>query len=353
MKKILTILLTLALVIGTLAGCASKSAPATEGDKTETKKLKVAVIYSGFLGDKSFNDSAHVGAEKAVSDYGIELKEMESKEPTEWESNVVAMASDGYDLVVCVSTQFQDILKKHAPEFPNTKFALIDGVVAGDNIVSSTFAQNEGSFLAGAAAAMFTTKTDIPGVNADKTIGWVGGMDIPVLSDFFVGYEQGAKYIDPDIKILQSFAGTFNDPLKGKELTIAQYSQGADIVMNVASGTGTGILEAAKEQGKYAVGVDLDQDSVYPGSILTSMLKRVDNATYLAIESVVKGTYKGNSTTYLDISNGGVGLTDMSVMKQALGDKFPQDILDKMVELQAKVKSGEIKVNAFEGFGRK
>jgi len=290
---------------------------------------------------------------RAVKDYGIDLKEMESKEPTEWESNVVAMASDGYDLVIGVSTQFQDILKKHAPEFPNTKFALIDGVVPGDNIVSSTFAQNEGSFLAGAAAAMFTTKTDIPGVNPDKTIGWVGGMDIPVLHDFLVGYEQGAKYIDPDIKILHSFAGTFNDPLKGKELTIAQYSQGADIVMNVASGTGTGILEAAKEQGKYAIGVDLNQDSVYPGSILTSMVKRVDNATYLAIESVIKGTYKGNTTTYLDISNGGVSLTDMSVMKNALGDKFPQDILDKTAELAEKIKSGEIKVNAYEGFGRK
>lgn len=354
MKKVITVLLTIALMIGTLAGCSSKPASEANGDKPNgEKKLKVALVYAGFLGDKSFNDSAHVGALKAVEDFGIELKEMESKEPTEWESNVVAMASDGYDLVVAVSTQFQDILTKHAPEFPNTKFALIDGVVPGDNIVSSTFAQNEGSFLAGAAAAMFTTKTDIPGVNPDKTIGWVGGMDIPVLSDFFVGYEQGAKYVDPEIKILQSFAGTFNDPLKGKELTIAQYSQGADIVMNVASGTGTGILEAAKEQGKYAVGVDLDQDGVYPGSILTSMLKRVDNATYLAIESVVKGTYKGNTTTYLDISNGGVGLTDMSVMKEALGDKFPQDILDKIKELEAKVKSGEIKVNAFEGFGRK
>lgn len=354
MKKIITIMLTIALMIGTLAGCSSKPASNAGGDNSKgQKKLKVALVYSGFLGDKSFNDSAHEGAMRAVKDFGIDLKEMESKEPTEWESNVVAMASDGYDLVVAVSTQFQDILKKHAPEFPNTKFALIDGVVQGDNIVSSTFAQNEGSFLAGAAAAMFTTKTDIPGVNPDKTIGWVGGMDIPVLHDFFVGYEQGAKYIDPDIKILQSFAGTFNDPLKGKELTIAQYSQGADIVMNVASGTGTGILEAAKEQGKYAIGVDLDQDSVYPGSILTSMLKRVDNATYLAIESVVKGTYKGNTTTYLDISNGGVGLTDMSVMKKALGDKFPQDIVDKINELQEKVKSGEIKVNAYEGFGRK
>lgn len=361
MKKLVAVLLALTLVMAMFAGCGSKSsgssAPAESGTSESKapadKPLKVALIYAGFLGDKSFNDSAHEGALRAKEELGIELKEMESKEPTEWESNFVAMAADGYDLVIGVSTQFQEIMAKHCPEFPNTKFALIDGVVEGDNIVSSTFAQNEGSFLAGAAAAMFTTKTDIPGVNADKTIGWVGGMDIPVLHDFFIGYEQGAKYIDPEIKILQSFAGTFNDPLKGKELTIAQYSQGADIVMNVASGTGTGILEAAKEQGKFAVGVDLNQDDVYPGSILTSMLKRVDQATYLAIESVVKGTFDGGKTTYLDISNGGVSLTDMSTMKTALGDKFPQDILDKITELEAKVKSGEIKVNAYEGFGRK
>lgn len=360
MKKLLAVLLVLTMMTVMLAGCSSApaSTPAApaESEKEQAadkKPLRVALVYSGFLGDKSFNDSAHEGAMRAVEEFGIELKEMQSKEPTEWESNFVAMAADGYDLVIGVSTQFQEIMAKHCPEFPDTKFAIIDGVVPGDNIVSSTFAQNEGSFLAGAAAAMFTTKTDIPGVNPEKVIGWVGGMDIPVLSDFFVGYEQGAKYIDPDIKILQSFAGTFNDPLKGKELTIAQYSQGADIVMNVASGTGNGILEAAKEQGKYAIGVDLDQDGVYPGSILTSMLKRVDRATYLAIESVVKGTFEGNKTTYLDISNGGVGLTDMSVMKQALGDKFPQDIPEKIAELEAKVKSGEIKVEAFEGFGRK
>lgn len=366
MKKVLAVLTVFALMLAVFAGCSSKPAevsssaapvesqtPApSSSEPAPTKPLKVALVYAGFLGDKSFNDSAHEGALRAVKDFGIELKEMESKEPTEWESNFVAMAADGYDLVIGVSTQFQEIMAKHCPEFPNTKFALIDGVVEGDNIVSSTFAQNEGSFLAGAAAAMFTTKTDIPGVNADKTIGWVGGMDIPVLHDFFVGFEQGAKYIDPDIKILQAFAGTFNDPLKGKELTIAQYSQGADIVMNVASGTGTGILEAAKEQGKYAIGVDLNQDDVYPGSILTSMLKRVDQGTYLAIEAAVNGTFEGGKTTYLDISNGGVGLTDMSTMKTALGDKFPQDILDKVKELEAKVKSGEIKVVAYEGFGR-
>lgn len=354
MKKFLAVALSMIVFASVFSGCSGTGEKAA-GDKggSGDKKIKVALIYSGFLGDKSFNDSAHAGAMKAAEELGVEIKEMQSKEPTEWESNFVAMASEDYDLVIGVSTQFQEIMAKHCPEYPNKKFALIDGVVEGDNIVSSTFAQNEGSFLAGAAAAMFTTKTDIEGVNEDKIIGWVGGMDIPVLQDFFIGYEQGAKYIDPDVQILRSFAGSFTDPLKGKELTLAQYSQGADIVMNVASGTGVGILEAAKEDGKYAIGVDLNQDGEFPGSILTSMLKNVDQATYLAIESVVNGTFEGGSVTYLDISNGGVGLTDMSVMKEALGDKFPQDILDRIKELEEKVKSGEIKVDFYDGFGPK
>lgn len=238
--------------------------------------------------------------------------------------------------------------------FLNIKFALIDGVAdsSNTNVISSIFAQNEGSFLAGAVAAMFTTNTSIPNVNANKVVGWVGGMEVPVLKDFFTGFKQGVEYIDPQIKILQSFAGTFNDPLKGKELTIAQYSQGADIVMNVASGTGNGVLEASKEQNRYAIGVDLDQDYTYPGHIVTSMLKRVDRATYLAIQSMVNNTFNGGEVIYLNIENGGIGLTDMSVIKEALGDKFPNYIIDKVKELEDKVKSGEIIVNYYEGFGK-
>ena len=217
---------------------------------------------------------------------------------------------------------------------------------------SISFAQNEGSFLAGAAAALFTKKTDIAGVNEENIIGWVGGMDIPVLHDFYTGYEQGAKYIDPEIKILQSFAGTWTDPLKGKELTLAQYEQGADIVMNVASGTGPGILEAAKEAGKYAIGVDLNQDNDQPGHVLTSMIKRVDTAVYLTIESVVNNEFKGGETRYLTLKEGGVSLTDFSVIKESLGDKFPQDIVDKCEELAEKIASGEIVVENYEGFGQ-
>jgi basic membrane protein A len=314
------------------------------------KPLKVAVVLAGFLGDKSFNDSAFEGVKQAQKKFGIQYKVMESKIPADWESNLVAMAAANYDLVIAVSAQFQDILKKHAAEFPKVKFGIIDAVAKKPNVVSAVFAQNEGSFLAGAAAAMFTQKTNIPNVNKEKIIGWVGGMDIPVLHDFQVGYIQGAKYIDPQTKVLVSFAGTFNDPLKGKELTLAQYSQGADIVMNVASNTGNGILEAAKQANKYAIGVDLNQDDIYPGNILTSMLKRVNMASYLMIESVVQHKFKGKTILRMNVANGGIGLTDMTTMRKALGTKFPSDILTKVKTLENDIKNGKIKVKTYSGF---
>ncbi|HBE84884.1 MAG TPA: BMP family ABC transporter substrate-binding protein [Lachnoclostridium sp.] len=370
-KRVLSILMTAALAVS-LTGCSGGAGAAKEAGKTveatagttakaasengEGKEKagagkRVCIVCSGNLGDKSYNDSCNEGAKEAAADYGVEIKNLEGTSAEEWEANFLSACEDGYDLVICSSSNFEEYMKEHCASYPNVKFAIIDTTVEGDNIVSISFAQNQGSFLAGAAAAMFTQKTDIEGVNPDKIIGWVGGMDIPVLHDFFTGYEQGAKYIDPDIKVLQSFAGTWNDPLKGKELTLAQFDQGADIVMNVASGTGPGILEGAKEAGKYAIGVDLNQDNDQPGSVLTSMVKRVDTACYLAIQSVVEGTFKGNSTSYLTIKEEGVGLTDFSVMKEHLGDKFPEDIVEKVKELEEKIVSGEIVVENYTGFG--
>ncbi len=353
-KSILMLSILMAMVM-LFTACAGN----TTNDKTEDtgessgKKMKVALVLAGFLGDKSFNDSAYQGVERALEEFGkdnIEVKVLESKVPSDWETNLVSMANDKYDLVLGISTQIQEIIEKHASEYPDVKFGLIDGVVKADNVQSAVFAQNEGSFLAGAAATMFTTKTDIENVNADVKIGWVGGMDIPVLRDFLTGYEQGAKHIDPNVEVLVSFAGSFSDPLKGKELTLAQYSQGADIVMNVASNTGNGILEAANETGNYAIGVDLNQDEVYPGRILTSMLKRVDVASYEMIKAAYEDNFEGNVILRMDVGNGGVGLTDMATMKEALGDKFPEDILEKVQELTEDIKSGKIKVDSYEGF---
>ena len=315
--------MTMAAVLGlSLVGCGSSgtgamaesnggsSQTAAEGsgevaDSEGKSPIKVAVVYSGNLGDKSYNDSCNAGAQQAAKDFGVEVKNLEGTTADEWEANLLACCEGGYDLVICSNSNFQEYLEKYKDSYPD-----------------------------------------------DAIIGWVGGQDIPVLHDFYVGFEQGAKYINPDITILQSYAGTWIDPLKGKELTLAQYEQGADIVMNVASGTGTGILEAAKEAGKYAIGVDLNQDNDQPGHVVTSMVKRVDTACYSVIESVVEGNFKGDTTSYLEISNDGVDLTDFAVIKEHLGDKFPADIQDKVQELKDKIISGEIVVNNYEGFGK-
>lgn len=350
-KKLLSLLLVAGMALSLVAcGAGSEEAESTESGSGEDA-IKVCVVYSGNLGDKSYNDSCNVGSTQAQEDFGIELKSLEGTTADEWKANLLSACEDGYDLVICSSSNFEEYLKEYAPMYPDTKFAIIDTTVEGDNIVSVSFAQNQGSFLAGAAAALFTQHSEIEGVNDEAVIGWVGGMDIPVLHDFYVGYEQGAKYINPEITVLQSFAGTWNDPLKGKELTLAQYEQGADIVMNVASGTGPGILEAAAEAGKYAIGVDLNQDNDQPGHVLTSMVKRVDTACYSVIQSVVEGTFEGGSVSYLDVAGAGVSLTDFSVIKEALGDQFPEDILTQIEEIEAKIISGEIVVENYEGFG--
>ena len=347
MKKLLALLLAGAMALSMVA-CGG-SEPATENAGED--KTTVCIVYSGNLGDKSYNDSCHAGVTQAAADFDIVLKELEGVTAEEWKANLLSACEEGYDLIICASSNCEEYMKEYAPMYPDIKFAIIDTTIPGDNIVSISFAQNQGSFLAGAAAAMFTEYTDIDGINEDAVIGWVGGMDIPVLQDFFIGYEQGAKYVNPDITVLQSFAGSWQDPLKGKELTLAQYAQGADVVMNCAAGTGPGILEAAKQEGKYAIGVDLNQDNDMPGSVLTSMVKRVDTACYSVIESVVNGTYEGGSVSYLTVADKGVSVTDFSVIKASLGDKFPEDMLTKLADIEAKIISGEIVVANYPGFG--
>lgn len=360
MKKVITTILAAFICLG-LTACGGFISETTEAvketdmaaeEETEDEDSpRVCIVYAGRLGDKSCNDSCNAGAQRAAADFGVELKSLEGSTEEEWEANVLAACEGGYDLIIGASSGIADYIAAYGPDYPDTKFAAIDTTVDLPNVQSVFFAQNEGFFLAGAAAAMFTEKTEIEGVNEDAVIGWAGGMDIPILNDLFAGFKQGAEYINPDIRILQSFAGGWNDPAKGKELALAQFDQGADIVMNAASGTGAGVFEGAGEKGLYAIGAGLNQDADRPGAVLTSVVNRVDNACYLIIQSVAEGTFQGGTTRYLSLEDGGVSLTDFSVIKEYLGDKFPQDIVDTCSELAEMIISGEIIVETGEGLG--
>ena len=340
-KKFL-FLIVMVVVLGLVcAGCAVAA----------EQKPRFIVTLPGMLGDRSYNDSCKAGIDRAVEEFGVEVRYLQAATPADFESNNLAAAEGGYDLVIILSGQQRQAATRVIPEYPDQKFGIIDFSLPEnpENVYSMLFAANEGSFLAGAAAAMLTTETQIDGVNPEKIVGWISGIETPLINDFFGGFKQGVAHIDPEIRILQAFAGSFTDPLRGKELALSQYEQGADVIMNVASATGIGILEAAAEQKRFAIGVDLNQDALQPGYILTSMLKNVDIAVYLLIKSMVEGTFEGGGRSYLDVAAGGVGLTDFSVFKEFWGDKFPQHIVDRCNELAQEIASGKIKVDEFPG----
>lgn len=352
MKRIIMLLLSLGLLVFGLTACAPAAVEEEEGEKV----FRV-LLMTNLAGDKSFADSAIAGGQRAMKDFGIQVDFAQSADLSEYESIVLNGIEGGYDLVMSGNSQFKDYILKHAPNYPDIMFGMTDTNGEGNNVMSVTYAQNQGSFLAGAAAAMFTVMTEFEGVNPEAKIGWVGGNEIPALKDFFLGYTEGAKYINPDIEILQSYAGSFQDPLKGKELTLAMYEQGVDIVMNVASNTGNGVLEAAKDAGLYAIGVDMNQDANQPGSILTSMLKENGEGVYQIIKRAVEteDPQQFGGRLYMDLSYGGVNLTDMSTMKQySTPEQIAKldEILAKIEELKAKIASGEIVVSNFEGYGK-
>ena len=351
MKKARFLFAVLAVVALGLAACAPKPTPTAEPvaaapTAEPAKPVSVCVSLAGKLGDKSYNDSVAEGIYRAEKEFGITYKLLEANDAASREPNTFACADGGYDLVIAIGSGHLDIVKRAAEMYPDVKFAITDSILypTPKNVLSVAFAPNEGQFLVGVAMAMFTTKTDIPGVNPEKIVGWITGTESPNILDFYAGFEHGVEYIDPEITILKGIAGSFSDPIKGKELATAQFEQGADIIAQVASGTGLGIIEAAAEQKKFVVGVDLNQDGLAPGYVLTSMLKHVDVGVYRAIKSVVEGNFDGGGYIYMDLSTNAIELTDFSTFKSVWGDKFPQDIADKVKELAAKIASGEIKV---------
>ncbi|MTI10545.1 BMP family lipoprotein [Curvivirga aplysinae] len=261
-----------------------------------------AVVFDmGGKFDKSFNEGVYNGVERFKSETGEKYREFEVTNETQREQAIRKMAQRGSNPVLGIGFAQADAISKVAAEYPDTDFAIIDMVVDQPNVQSVIFKEHEGSFLVGLLAAM---------KSETGKVGFIGGMDIPLIRKFACGFEQGAKFANPDVEVIQNMTGTtpaaWNDPGKGSELTRAQFDQGVDVVFAAAGGTGVGVLQTAADEGKYSIGVDSNQNHLHPGSVLTSMLKRVDVAAYQVFKSANEGTFEPGFNEY-GLAEGGVG----------------------------------------------
>ncbi|MBN2656200.1 MAG: BMP family ABC transporter substrate-binding protein [Spirochaetales bacterium] len=356
MKKIATLVLSFLLVF---ASALTAGGQQGKSDSVETEVLKIVLILNGTLGDKSFFDSADNGMKLIKEKYGnkVLVKTIEMNyDETKWEPTLLDVAEQDWDIIIMGTWQMTEMLQECAPDYPDKKFIIFDTEVDYslpdmENIYSITYKQNEASFLAGAMAARITT-SDMPLANPEKTIGFLGGMDIPVINDFLIGYIEGAQYIDRDIKVAVSYIGSFDDSAKGKEMSLAQYSQGADIGYNVAGQAGLGQLDAAKDANRYAIGVDSDQAELFlssdPGKaelITTSVLKRVDNSLLRAIDLHMAGTAPWGSTEVLGFEEKAVGFAENDIYMKVV----PTKIREEMDMLQKKIIAGDIVVSSAFG----
>lgn len=328
MKKGLAVILVMALCLSMFAGC---------GKKESGKDTTLALVVAGTFGDRSFYDSSKEGAERLEKDKGIKVIPIECNN----ENHDIQMknAAEEANIVVCVGWEFYNI-ETIAPEYPDVKWIWIDNATSAPvaNILNITYAQNEGSFLAGYVAAAVSTS---------GVIGAMGGEDADTINDFIVGYTQGAQYYATEkgksITVVKNYSNSYDDPALGKDCAIALNDQGADVIFQIASACGDGVFEAAKQRGFYAIGVDSDQKFISPDVIICSMKKEVGNSIYDAVVKYLGGDASMFGTTWIaDMSNGyvGLGYGDSSMTQQV-----PDDVKAEAEALAKKIVSGEIKVN--------
>lgn len=309
-------------LVALLGGCA-------ELQPVSQRVLNVGMILArGGLGDRSFNDSAYAGLQEAQKQHSIRF---ETADFTSDEANLEALrrfARQGYDLIIGVGFENAPYIETIAKEFPNRRFAIIDTVVEGDNIAAIVYREQEGDFLMGVLAAMLTKS---------KKVGFIGGMDIPVIRRIEQGFSQGVTYQDSQVEIVSELAGTFTDPEVGKTLALAQYGAEVDIIYNGAGRTGLGIIEAAKEQGKLTIGTSGDQRYLAPGNVVGNRPKRVDTAVLTLVQEVTEDKFTPG-TRSLGLKEGGLSLGpfDETLVTEAMQQRLN--------ELVRKIIAGEIVV---------
>src|SRR5579872_5860472 len=305
-------LLALACIVSVcVAGCSGKTPSTSAGSSASGGSLKIGMVTDvGGLGDKSFNDSAYNGLQRAKKDLNVGISVLQSRAVSDYEPNLSTLAQQGDSLIFAIGFLMHDSLNSVAPRFPNTHFAIIDSIVDQPNVTSVTFKEEESSFLAGVLAGLTTKR---------NSVGFLGGLQSPLIEKFRDGFEAGVKSVNPRAQVLVKYTGSFDDVAAGKEFTALLYDQGADIVYAAAGKCGFGAIDEAKARpnGYYVIGVDSDQDALAPGKVLTSALKHVDNAVFQLASDAAQGKIVSGHVV-LGLKEGGVGLTEMRYTRALL-----------------------------------
>ena len=289
----------------------------------------------GGINDESFNQSAWEGLQKAEKDFGIEVKVIESKQASEYLQNMESLLDEDVDMVIGVGYTMKEDIEKQAKNYPDKQFVLIDETYDSipENVTPILFRENEAAYLTGLVAGKMTE---------NNNVGFIGGIQTPVISRFEYGYKSGVKEANKDCNVNVQYAGTFSDAAKGKSIANQMYGNGSDIILAAAGGTGLGSIESAKEQNKYAIGVDRDQSDLAPKNVLTSALKKVNVGVYDTVKEFVEGKLTGGQEKVYGLKEDGVGIPETTK------NLVPQDIIDYVNSMIEKIKNDEIKVPATE-----
>ncbi|TXC89495.1 BMP family ABC transporter substrate-binding protein [Metabacillus litoralis] len=333
MKKIFVFLALFTLL---LAGCGANETTKSEGDTaSEEKSKKIALILPEKIGVNPFFQQMDEGAKKAAEEFGFEFKTIESTDITAIEENLRVSVAEGYDLIITSSFESEDALKKVAGENPDQQFAIIDTTVDLPNVRSVNFREHEAAYLLGATAGL-STKTN--------TVGMVAAVDIPLLKKWTVAFEEGLKSTNPDAQYLVNYVGSFDDPAKAKELALLQFSKGADFIAGAAAVGDLGVFEAAKEEGFYTAGQDIDRTELDPEHIVLSQLKGTDAVAYETIKAFAEGTYEAGVVAY-GLKENGVGLTYVTHDSSTpLNDFVGQEAIDQVKVIKDDIVSGKLEI---------
>jgi basic membrane protein A len=332
----LHLLASLILGLSVLPFTSCQTQGRAEADKS---KVHVGVVFDiGGKDDRSFNAAAWEGAKHAAEELPIVLRDVEPGDPTSIEPAMRAFAERGYDLIIGVGFAQTPIMQQVAKDYPNLSFAIIDGAVPPEeqlpNVAYLLFKEHQGSYLVGMIAAR---------KSQTGTLGFIGGMDIPLIHKFATGYEEGARAVNPNVRVITNFVGVtdaaWNNPGKGKELALAQIGKGADIIFTAAGNSGLGAFDAVEQNNKFVIGVDSNQNWVKPGHVLTSMVKRVDTAVYQTVKDKVNNAFKGGVHVY-GLENDGISYA-LDKFNEAL---IPSEVLREVDAAKQKIIGGEIQV---------